>query len=120
MTYEITSIGGWCPVQAEGIIDGKPFYFRARGEGWSFSVSANPEGDPVDVSCFGPGDGDFYYDEAYREGEQYSAGSMEESEAREFIEKAFKLYERREAMARDGVTEQDIEETMPPRQGEIR
>jgi hypothetical protein len=45
---------------------------------------------------------------------------MEESEAREFIEKAFKLYERREAMARDGVTEQDIEETMPPRQGEIR
>ena len=27
--------GGNCPVQAEGKINGKPFYFRARGECWS-------------------------------------------------------------------------------------
>lgn len=34
----IESIGGNCPVQAEGIIAGEPFYFRARWQRWSFSV----------------------------------------------------------------------------------
>ena len=30
--YEIESIGGNCPVQADGTIDGHKFYFRARGD----------------------------------------------------------------------------------------
>lgn len=34
----IDSFGGNCPVQAEGTIDGKPFYFRARGSSWSMSI----------------------------------------------------------------------------------
>jgi hypothetical protein len=93
MAYEITSIGGNCPVQAEGMIDGMPFYFRARGEGWSFSVAATPDGDPVDVSI-GASEG-FYYEEDYGD-DAFAAGWMEESEARSFIEKAALLYENRE------------------------
>jgi hypothetical protein len=31
--------GGFCPVQAEGEIDGRAWYFRARGEHWQFHVS---------------------------------------------------------------------------------
>lgn len=42
-------IGGACPVQGYGEVDGLPWYFRARGECWSFQVAAAPEGDPVDV-----------------------------------------------------------------------
>lgn len=40
-------LGGNCPVQAEGAINGKPFYFRARGESWSLSIEgADPCGEP--------------------------------------------------------------------------
>jgi len=44
----ITSLGGNCPVQGEGAIDGKPFYFRARGNHWSLGIGgedglSNPE-----------------------------------------------------------------------------
>lgn len=31
-------LGGNCPVQAEGIVDGQPFYFRARGDEWSLDI----------------------------------------------------------------------------------
>lgn len=46
------SMGGNCPVQAEGSFDGQRFYFRARGDEWSLNVwtgtdryleAANPE-----------------------------------------------------------------------------
>lgn len=88
MAYEMESIYGNCPVQANGTIDGMPFYFRARGEAWSFSVADTPDGDAVD----GKG---FYYEEDYMVGETFSAGWMEESEALVFIEKAAKMYEAR-------------------------
>lgn len=42
----IDSIGGNCPVQAEGHIDGQPFYFRARGKRWSLSIGGEPVGAP--------------------------------------------------------------------------
>ncbi len=37
----IDSLGGKCPVQAEGTINGVPFYFRARGEIWTLEVGAD-------------------------------------------------------------------------------
>lgn len=33
-------IGGNCPVQAEGTVDGQHFYFRARYDEWQFHVAA--------------------------------------------------------------------------------
>lgn len=42
----IDFLGGNCPVQGEGTINGKPFYFRARGESWSLGIGgADPCGD---------------------------------------------------------------------------
>lgn len=77
----IDLIGGNCPVQAEGLIDGAPFYFRARGSRWSLSVGgANVIGDP-----------EFYHEEAYGDG-PYDAGWMGQEEARAFIEKGAGLY----------------------------
>lgn len=39
---------GACPVQGDGEIDGRPCYYRSRGEGWSLSVAASPDADPLD------------------------------------------------------------------------
>ena len=49
-------VGGACPVQGEGTVDGLPWYFRARSGEWTFSIAARPDGDPVEVrSGGGPG-----------------------------------------------------------------
>lgn len=45
MDLKIDHIGGFCPVQAEGTIDGIPFYFRSRGERWAIGIGE----DPVDI-----------------------------------------------------------------------
>ena len=83
----ITSIGGYCPCQADGIMDGFPFYFRARWDGWTLSVAA-PGSDPVQVFV------DNYHDGlgtgAYFIGEYYQdAGSMEPDTALAFIEREY-------------------------------
>lgn len=77
MTIQITKLGGNCPVQAEGIINGKPFYFRARGDCWSIGIGGD---DPVMEP-------EWSYEEEYGDG-PYDAGWMTKEEARAFIEKA--------------------------------
>jgi hypothetical protein len=47
---QISWLTGYCPVQALGRVDGLPWYFRARGGYWVFSVAQTPESDPVAVS----------------------------------------------------------------------
>lgn len=83
----INSIGGNCPVQAEGEVDGKPFYFRARGDEWSMGIGGDPVSDP-DWECF----------ESYGDG-PYDAGWMPQHEALGFIAKAVGMYAAREGSA---------------------
>ena len=45
----VDGVGGNCPVQGEGWIGGLPFFFRARHDSWSISISKTPDGDPIDV-----------------------------------------------------------------------
>ena len=80
-------LGGNCPVQAEGTIQGVPFYFRARGEHWSLGVGADPVGRP-----------DWYHREPYGD-EEYAAGWMPQHEALGFLAKAIGLYANREVSA---------------------
>jgi hypothetical protein len=42
-------IYGYAPVQAEGSIAGNNFYFWARHDDWTLSVSESLEIDPVDI-----------------------------------------------------------------------
>lgn len=49
------TIYGTAPVQAEGTVNGHSFYFRARHDEWTFSVSENSEIDPVDIDNFEAG-----------------------------------------------------------------
>lgn len=83
---EITLLGGSCPVQAEGRIDGEPFYFRARGSHWSLSIGGE---DPVMTP-------DWYHEEPYGQG-PFDAGWMNRDEAQAFIEKGAKLYRKAKA-----------------------
>jgi hypothetical protein len=80
--FKIDFIGGNCPVQAEGVIDGQDFYFRARGSKWSMSIGGrdiilNPK---------------WYYEEPYREEGSFDAGWMTESEAFGFICFAIEMF----------------------------
>lgn len=75
---KITSLGGNCPVQAEGTVNGEEFYFRARGNRWSMGIGGDDTvGEPM-----------WEYSEAYKHTEPYAAGWMSEDEARLFIAKA--------------------------------
>ena len=79
----IDMISGNCPVQAEGMIDGAPFYFRARGEHWSIGIGGDVVAEP-----------DWYYEEEYPGG-AFAAGWMSAAEARAFIAQAAERYARR-------------------------
>ncbi len=72
--------GGIAPVQSKGVVDGRDYYFRARGTHWSYSVGG------AEVS----GSPDWYYEEPY--GDWPDAGGMTPDEAYQFIEKAVTLY----------------------------
>lgn len=90
-SIEVHSIGGNCPVQAEGEIDGKEFYFRARGGHWSIGIGGDPVTNP-----------DWYFEAPYLDKEpethpvvgemHFSAGWMPESAALSFIHTAAVLY----------------------------
>lgn len=77
---ELRGIGGNCPVQAEGTIDGKEFYFRARGHSWRLEIGGEMVVAP-----------EWKYEEDYGDG-PYDAGWMDQSEALAFIAKAAALY----------------------------
>jgi hypothetical protein len=81
MSILIEQIGGFCPVQADGTIDGKRFYFRARGNRWTLSIGGS---DPVI-------DPEWHFEEPYGE-EPFIAGYMEIAEAEAFIAKAADLW----------------------------
>lgn len=70
----IDSLGGICPVEGEGTINGQPFYFRARGGRWSLAVGGtDPVVDPA-----------WTYSEPYGDWAD-AAGFMTEDEALRFI-----------------------------------
>ena len=80
-------ISGMCPVQAEGWMDGFPFYFRARHCGWTLTVSA-PGTDPCDVFVDAHLDGKevgiYHVSELYDD-----AGWMPHETAKHFIQREY-------------------------------
>jgi hypothetical protein len=41
------AFAGACPVQGEGLVNGLPAYYRARGESWSLTIASDPCADPL-------------------------------------------------------------------------
>lgn len=80
----IDFLGGNCPVQGEGEIDGHPFYFRARGSHWSLTVDEKDStGSPA-----------WEHKERYGSG-PFDAGWMPESDAKDLIAKGAALFRKR-------------------------
>lgn len=89
-SIKIDYIYGACPVQAEGTIDGKEFYFRARWDSWSIGIGGDA------VMC-----PEWSYMESYGDSPG-AAGWMPKYEAIAFIAKAVKLYTERAHNHTDG------------------
>lgn len=88
----IRYLGGLCPVQGEGYTrDGYPWYFRARGDGWSFAVSANQGGDEYKFPN-GSIQDRFSRGEDWGD-EPFEAGYMPEDTCRHFIFKCLREYQ---------------------------
>lgn len=86
----IDHIAGMTPVQGDGTVRGLPFYFRARGQSYSFSVAATPDADPVAVG-FGerqPG----YHVKLQWGDEPFAAGFMPFEEAERLINECATVY----------------------------
>jgi hypothetical protein len=84
----IEAIGGNCPVQAQGTVEGHRFYFRARGEHWSIEIApADATGEYLNWCNL---EGIWYFEEEY--GTWPDAGWMHKHEALDFIKKAVLLW----------------------------
>ena len=80
MTVQVEWLGGNCPVQAEGTIDGKRFYFRAGGDRWSIAVHPTA-GDLVQYRDWPETDEPWRYEEPYGDPGGFDAGWMSRDEA---------------------------------------
>lgn len=74
-------LSGLCPVQAQGWVDGMPFYFRARGDQWTMAIH---ETVTMNIDLAVGDDGNWTYGETY--GIVPDAGYMPFIEALCFIE----------------------------------
>ena len=76
------------PVQAEGTINGKAFYFRSRHEHWTFAVSEDSNINPIDIESSEQG---FFIEKQYGN-KSYDASYMPLDEAKRIIENCAKIY----------------------------
>lgn len=89
LTIQFTCIAA--PVQAEGTVAGHPYYFRARGEIWSFTIAEMLDGDPV---LLGPEDvvaGTAWYRSGTVPG-RFAASYLPLDEARSLIHECAQAY----------------------------
>lgn len=81
------------PVQAEGTLDGHPFYFRARGEQWTFSLAEEPGVDPVDInSAESSGGRGYFLTGQYGGPGSFAASHMALARARDLIDECARRY----------------------------
>ena len=85
-------IHGYVPVQGNGTIDGLPWYFRARWDSWSLSISEDADTDPIEVRWRNASG--WYYEDTW--GEMFEAGWMPFETAWEIIIECFEKYRRNE------------------------
>ena len=78
------------PVQYEGTVNGRPFYFRARHDAWSFAI-ADTHDDAVDASELWVPEGGFYREAKYGDSEE-AASYMPHKEAEHIITECARAY----------------------------
>lgn len=81
--FELEDLSGWAPVQAEGRVDGRYFYFRARGSYWRLELGGNRTGTRSPR---------WWYEEAWETATGFGAGYLTDDEAIRCILKAVDIY----------------------------
>jgi hypothetical protein len=76
------------PVQAEGTINGKAFYFSSRHEHWTFAVSEDSKISPIDIQSSEQG---FFIERQYGN-KSFDASYMTLDEAKRIIENCAEMY----------------------------
>jgi hypothetical protein len=89
---QIDWLGGNAPVQGEGTVAGRPFYFRARGQRWSFAVTEEPGADPASIWSVEDAMGSGFYMEGEYGERPFEASWMPEEDARRIIEECAAVY----------------------------
>jgi hypothetical protein len=82
--FKLAELAGYCPVQAEGEVDGQYFYFRARGSYWRFEAGGNASGTK------GP---TWWYEEYWPGDTGFEAGYLEDQDAVSCILKSVEIYQ---------------------------
>ena len=91
----VGKIYGLAPVQAEGTFEGNSFYFWAKRDEWSFSISEHSEIDPVDIQKSEDGRKyGFYKETEFGEKGTHSASFMDTAQAEEIIIECCEEYKR--------------------------
>lgn len=80
------------PVQAEGTVAGRAFYFRARGEEWAFTVVERPGSDPVGLGPEDAAAGTAWYRSGTVPGGRFAASYLPLDEARSLIRECARAY----------------------------
>jgi len=88
---ELVYAGGSCPFQAEGRVDGYPFYFRSRGQHWSLQICLNRECETNYVNWPFQGQPLWIHREKYSE-DEFAAGWITAVEASKFITQAIERF----------------------------
>jgi hypothetical protein len=83
-------LGGNCPVQAEGSVDGYPFYFRARGDRWCVEIASTKD----NPDWFDSDENLWVWSEEWGDN-PFAAGWMPETTALEMIAKGILLWRNR-------------------------
>ena len=91
LVYTFTTTAA--PVQAEGTVRGKPFYFRARHSSWSFAAAMSPNLDPKALVLPERGSSEVFL----IEGKFGKASYMSLSRAKKLIESCAEAYLREQA-----------------------
>jgi hypothetical protein len=81
--FELYHLSGWTPVQAEGRLDGRYFYFRARGSYWRFEWGGNEKWTRSPR---------WWHEECWPSVTGFEAGYMSDEEAVSCILKAIDLF----------------------------
>jgi hypothetical protein len=86
MDYTFTCTAA--PVQAEGTIKGKAFYFRSRHGHWTFAVSEDTNTSPIDIQSTEQG---FFIEQQYGN-KSSNASYLPLDEAKKIIEDCAEMY----------------------------
>lgn len=78
-------IGGTAPVQAEGTVNGFPFYFKSRGNAMRLYVASSPFSDPFDNDSW-------TYAEDYKPEDDFAASYAPKEDCEAFLDRAFEKW----------------------------